>query len=546
MNRLAADDFERWRDQKDGKYDTTTMHERTAPVEAAAGTVTLPSGATGAASFTQSPLNPRLRLLLVLAVALCVVLSSYAAYHRSPWSDEGWFSSASYNLATRGVMATTVMETAGTDYTRMDQRTYWVMPLFLLGQAAWYLIFPADLFWTRAFTILWIPFTLAAYYLLLRKLLGAFTAAWASILLALTYHFIDNASFGRPDLMCLGLGLAGLAVYVMRRERHFTSAFFLANACMALSLFTHPNGVYHLGALAALVLLYDRRRLNLPALAAGAVPYLVLGAAWGLYAMQDPEAFRDQLRANGTNGRWTQTLNPFAIVINEIRDRYLPAYGFVTRGSAVLKASALLAYLAGIAGVLASRELRRRPEARLMLLLVLVYFAEMSVFNQKLSYYLIHIIPFYAAVLALWLTWLWDRFPKLRLAVGAAVVLLIGVECAGIALRAFTRSYIPALRPAAEFVKSRTGPNDRIVATGALVYEFGFTDRLRDDMYVGLRSGRAPDVIVVENLYELTYAIWKDERREDMRRIRERIDSYELVYDHAGYKVYMKPGAARS
>jgi hypothetical protein len=117
----------------------------------------------------------------------------------------------------------------------------------------------------------------------------------------------------------------------------------------------------------------------------------------------------------------------------------------------------------------------------------------------------------------------------------------VAAECSGIVLRAMQRSYIPALRPAAEFVKSRTGPNDRIAGTAALVYEFGFTDRLRDDAYLGLRSGHLPDVIIIENLYEIAYSYWKDERPEDMRRIRERLASYQLVYDHNGYQVYVKP-----
>jgi 4-amino-4-deoxy-L-arabinose transferase-like glycosyltransferase len=490
---------------------------------------------------TESRLSPRLRTLVLLAVALSLILCAYSAYHRTPWSDEGWFSSASYNLAKRGFMGTTVMETAGTPFTRIDQRTYWVMPLFLLGQAAWYVLFPSDLFWTRMFTILWVPFTLGAYYLFLRKLLGAVTAAWACILLALTYHFIDNGGFARPDLMCMGLGMAGLAVYVIRREQSFLSAFFLGNVCVALSIFTHPNGLYHFTALGVLVLVYDWRRLSVTALAAGAAPYLALGAAWGVYAMQDTEAFREQLRANGTNSRWTHTLNPFAILVNEIRDRYFPAYGLVTRGSAIVKMGALVAYLAGIAGVLSSRELRGRREVRIVCLLLLTYFCTMSVFNQKLSFYLIHIIPFYVAVLTIWLHWLWERFPRLRLAVVGAAGLLVAVECSGIVLRAVQRSYMPALRPAAEFVKSRTGPNDRIAGTAALVYEFGFTDRLRDDAYLGLRSGHLPDVIIIENLYEIAYSYWKDERPEDMRRIRERLASYQLVYDHNGYQVYVKP-----
>lgn len=483
----------------------------------------------------------RLHYAVLLAAILCIALAVFSAINRTPWSDEGWFSSASYNLAHHGSMGTTVLEPAGTNFTRIDKHTYWVMPLFLAGQAAWYWIFPSDLLSTRVFTVLWIPLSLGAYYVFMRRLSGAVVAAVACIVLALTYHFIDNGGFARPDLMCMGLGVAGLAAYMAWRERNLIAAFLLANVFVALSIFTHPNGVYHAGALGALVLIYDRKRLSVSMVLAGAAPYVVLGAGWALYAMRDVEAFRDQLRANGTNGRWTATWNPIAIVVNEIRERYLPAYGFVTRGPAVLKTLPLLAYIAALAGVLASRDLRRRPDARTACILLAVYFCFMSVFNQKLSYYLIHIVPFYVAVLAIWLVWMWDRRPRLRFMLAGAVAVVLCVECAGIVLRGWQRPYAPALRPAVEFVKNRTGPNDRIAGTAALLYEFGFTDRLRDDMYLGLNSGRAPDVIVIENLYEMTYALWEQERPEDMRRIRARLAAYELVYDRAGYKVYVKP-----
>ena len=56
--------------------------------------------------------------------------------------------------------------------------------------------------------------------------------------------------------------------------------------------------------LVTLVLFYDRRRINLRSLGAAFFPYAVLGLIWASYIFQDYPAFIDQMRGNGTNGRW--------------------------------------------------------------------------------------------------------------------------------------------------------------------------------------------------------------------------------------------------
>ncbi len=478
-----------------------------------------------------------------MALVVSVAVAGVAAYNRLPWSDEGWFSSASYNLAKHGFFGTTVLETAGTHLTRIQQHTYWVMPLFPLGQALWYKLFPTTMFSTRAFTILCIPFALWAFQAFLAKLIPDTRApALGFCLLALSFVFIDNAAFARPDVMCCTFGLGGLAVYLLLRERSLGWALFLSNAFIAASGLTHPNGIFHFVALLTLVLWYDWRRLSPSGFVAAAAPYVLFGSAWMLYILQDYPAFVDQMRENGMNGRWTLTLNPLAIVWNEIRERYLVVFGFVTRGFALAKALALFAYLAAVAGCLASSGLRKRPSTRLLLLLLAVYFAAMSVFNQKLSYYLIHILPIYIALLSVWIVWLWDSYPRLRSLLAVAVILLMAVETGGILLKAHRRSYRATQRAMVDYLRSRTLPSDRIVGTAALLYEMGFDPRLRDDCYLGLRSGRASDAIVIEELYRIQYAAWSTERPADMRRIRERLSKYVLAYRNDDYDVYLRPG----
>ncbi|MGD1095596.1 MAG: hypothetical protein ABSB35_26825 [Bryobacteraceae bacterium] len=483
------------------------------------------------------PYLPGVTALVSIAVA------AVSARNRTPWSDEGQFSSASYNLAKHGFFGTTVMELAGTGLTRMDQHTYWIMPLFPLGEALWYRVFPADVFWTRAFSIAWIPIALTAFFLFLDKLTGDRRVSSVGVsLLALSFVFIDNAAFARPDLMCCALGLCGLAAYVRLRDRSLPKALFWSNVFIAASGLSHPNGILHFAALALLVIWLDRFRLTFASLAAAAVPYLLFALPWSVYIFQDHHAFLDQMRYNGTNGRWTPTLNPFVIIWREIRDRYLVTFGLVTRGPALLKAYALLVYLLAVVCSLADSGLRRRPETRLLLALLAVYLVLMSVFNQKLSYYLINIVPIYIALVAIWLVWNWDQYPRLRPILVMAALLLAAIDTGGLLLKAHMRSYIANERGAIDFLRSHTLPSDRIVGTAGLIYDLGFDPRLRDDPYVGLRSGRPPDAIVVEVIYQDMYTGWATQRPVDQRAINARLAQYQLAYQNPDYKIFLAPG----
>lgn len=467
-----------------------------------------------------------------------------SAYNRIAWSDEGEFSSAAYNLARHGFLGTTVIDPADMHLTRIDRRTYWVMPLYLLGQAFWLKLFPATLFSIRLFTLVWIPVALVAFYRFLWRVTSdKRVGALGSCLLGLSYIFIDNAGFARPDLMCCALGLAGLAAYMEWREKHFLRALTISNALIAASGLTHPNGIFHLLGLAVLILYYDRRRLNLVAVGAIALPYVVFGALWAAYIFQDYPAFVDQMRGNGTNGRWATTANPFTLIWDEVRLRYLVAFGLITRGWSLLKLPALLIYLVALGGALIHSRLRQRRDMRLILLLLAVYFGALAIFNQKLSYYLVHILPWYIAVTALYASWLWDRYPLLRGLLTVVLVGLASLETGGILLRASSRSGIPGQeRAAILFALSHARAGDRIVGTSALIYGFDFDKRLRDDPRLGLTSGQVPDIVIIEPVYRELYDSWKTVQATQMRAISERLAAYRLAFENSASQVYLRPG----
>jgi hypothetical protein len=483
------------------------------------------------------------RRMLIAAATLSLLVAALAAYNRIPWSDEGWFSSASYNLARHGFLGTTVIDPTDMHLTRIERRTYWVMPLYLLGQAFWLKLFPATVFVARSYTLLWIPVTLFSFYRFLwRVTFNARASALAASLLALSFIFIDNASFARPDLMCCALGLSGLAAYVEWHEEHLCRALMVSNAFIAASGLTHPNGVFHLLGLAALVLGSDRRRLNLSSLGAATLPYIVFGAAWACYVFTDYPAFVDQMRGNGMNGRWATTLNPFIILWDEIRLRYMFAFGLETQGWALMKLVGLLVYVVAIIGALFQPRFRKQHSTRLVLQLLLIYFGALAIFNQKLAYYLIHILPWYIALTALYVDWLWENYRVLRPALALALIGLAGVETGGILLRAHLRSQILAQEQAAiNFARGHSRPQDRIVASAALIYGFGFDTRLHDDPHLGTVSGVIPDIVIIEPIYQDLYVSWKVARAREMRVIAARLAVYRLAFESGACQVYLRP-----
>src|ERR1035437_9694357 len=172
--------------------------------------------------------------VLILVAGVSIGLAAISAANRVPWSDEGQFSSAAYNLAHHGFLGTTFLDPDSRWLTRIQQHTYWVLPLFLLGQALWYKLAPATVFWTRVFSICWAPLAFFAFYRMVTLVMNDRRIAWlATGLLALDYNFIDNSGFARPDLMCLALGLSALAVYLDLRSRSLRAALFWSNLLLA-------------------------------------------------------------------------------------------------------------------------------------------------------------------------------------------------------------------------------------------------------------------------------------------------------------------------
>jgi hypothetical protein len=473
-------------------------------------------------------------------VAAYLVLSIGCGLSRIPFCDEAWLATPGANLIYKGHLGTSNLETAGTWAEGMDRYTYWVMPLHLLAQAAWYSVFDFSLRSLRLLSTAWGLVALAAWFVLIRSLDGRTPVALlASAFVAVDYFFVGSSATGRMDMMAAALGYSAWAVYVAGRQRNVRWALFAAHVLIAASLFTHPYGLGPAMGLAALILIFDRRSVTPRNLALWSVPYLTLAAGWGLYILQAPELFLTQFRGNSAaGGRFSAILSPFEGIRKEILSRYLISFGWNAGGFGRFRLLILAAYAAGIGGFLFTRHLSA-DRLRVLGVLAGIQFFFLTLFEgKKSSLYLVYITPVLAAVTAIYLSILWRRGSRFVVATAAATIVLIqaGGGVIGMRRNSYGRLYVPV----AAMLKEQAHDGGLIMGPATLGFALGFHDRLIDDHRLGFYSGKQPEIIVIDEDYRFYQRRYAKAAPEIDRHVRELLSRYSLTYQNAHYQVYRR------
>src|SRR5258708_435462 len=183
---------------------------------------------------------------LIAWIALAVGLS----VTRAPWSNEAWTAIPASNLAQHGVMATTVLEFRNTWLQGLDRHTYWLMPLHLLVQAAWYKLIGFSLLHQRLLSVISGAVLLVCWSRIVLLLTGLRSGALAAFLvIGFEGNFLMGAANGRMDMMCAALGSAAIAAWLELRTAAPRLALLAAHSLAAAAIFTHPCGVLFAGAL---------------------------------------------------------------------------------------------------------------------------------------------------------------------------------------------------------------------------------------------------------------------------------------------------------
>src|SRR5208283_3639472 len=237
-------------------------------------------------------------LLASGAMLVFLALSIGHSLTRCPWWDEGMFADVALNFRNFGHLGSSVIAPYGyLEWPGVHQYTYWQFPLYLITLGGWFRLVPTTVVWMRLFSVMWGCIFVVSWFLVIRSLSHKERLALlAASVVALDYVTVTKASDGRMDMMCVSLGLAGLASYFWFRNSNWTRGMVLGAWFGAASLFCHPMGIVTNAWLAAMVLL-DWRRIRWGALVAASLPYM-LGVACCLYYIhQAPDLFLVQSRA---------------------------------------------------------------------------------------------------------------------------------------------------------------------------------------------------------------------------------------------------------
>jgi hypothetical protein len=480
-------------------------------------------------------------------VLIYLVLAGGRALHDRPDVDEAWFASPALNLLRHGSMFTSIIETRGTAFEGMERYTYWILPVYPVVLAGWFGIAGLGLFTMRAFSVLCgASLVVSMYWIMLGLCRDVRTALVASFLVAVDFACVRSGAIGRMDILCAALGFGGIAIYVQLRNRDLRTAFALAHVLVALSVFTHPNGVLHFAGLMITAGVLDWRRLRPWDMALGAVPYLLLAGAWGAYIAQDPKLFTQQFSGNAS-GRFAGVGSPITALRREFWLRYLGG----ARGQLAAKIWLLVPYAAGVFGTLAVRQLRQQRAAQIALTLTSVYFVyDWLLEAAKMHQYVVHIAPLYMALFSVVFVWVWRVRANWRLGAATLALFAVIVHLAGTGYTIRRDSYGSSFRPVVQYVLSLNPQTNLVMASSELAFGIGFDSNLVDDPTLGFNTGLRPKVIVMEGRYKDAMGKFLAENGPLADHLRRVLAGYRRVFQKDEYEVLVAiesapPGSLR-
>jgi hypothetical protein len=303
----------------------------------------------------------------------------------------------------------------------------------------------------------------------------------------------------------------------------------------------HPLALGWCAALVALTLFYDRRRLRIPAFLQAGGPYLLAAAAWGAYIAEAPALWWTQFSHNAGDRVLAGSVwdNLYAQTV----ERYVWMFGMSpdTHGLSHLKIVALVIYVAGLVGALATPSIRKREGYRALMVIWLVSSLTMAAVDKEIHhFYLLHFMLPIVALLAVWLTAEWQQGGARRwLAAGLAAVLTL-VQVSVFVSRYRADQYDNLYLSSVAYLKDHLEPQDQIFGSAELAFELGFDGRVIDDYRLGYKSGKQARFVVLDhNRYQEWIPALQPQEPDAYRQIRDMLDHrYRVVFKNAGYEIY--------
>src|ERR1700728_17470 len=486
------------------------------------------------------------RVLICLIIAAYIVLAFEMARVRAPDADEGSFGNAAVVFGTQHILAMPMRNRVWLP--GLDTHLYVTPPLYFVGLSLWFKVFGVGIITMRCFSVFWGVVGLIAWYLIVNALTRDRVVALLSLtLIALNYDYI-NLTSERYDPMVAALNAAGMAAYLVLRERNFPVAVLISNLLVAAAFMTHPYGIFGFVGLAVLWLSLDRQKISAKFLALAATPYVLALAGWGLYIAQEPRLFWTQFHGNAS-GRLADLFHPWAAVVAEVRDRYIILFGGWRPGVPVymkIKTLILIAIVVSACGCLLSVRIRRTREYRIILFLTGLWFLMLMLLEgTKLYNYLLHIWPIYFVITAIWLESLIRRGGWLRYASIVSVCFFVIFAIASIAYRVRLNSYQNAFLPSLRYLQENVKGDDIVVGSGSFGFGLDFEKHVLDDHQLGYSVGEVPQYIVIDQQYGGQINAYRQSKPNLYRYVQNTLSSrYQIVFSNRSgsdfYRIYKK------
>jgi hypothetical protein len=492
----------------------------------------------------------RSTLALVCFITLVYLgLAVMSALTMRPWCDEGWYSNPAVNLLTTGSMRTSVLDPTasyrGIHLQGIDRHTYWVVPFYMLAQAGWYAATGFSLLSIRMFSVMWGWVALLCWYVVLKRLSGSSaTALLATGMLAIDFQFLLTASAGRSDMMTFALESAALAAYLSLRERNFTFAVLASQSLAAAGVVTHPLGFLGAMGLVFVTVYSDWGRIRPAHIALAALPYVAAATGWGLYILQSPADFMAQFGSNAS-GRLELFKAPATVLRREIKLRYLAPYGLAAGlpAAARLKGVVLAIYIVSLVAAFADKSIRQHRGSRILLVLAAWNLVGLTMIDSfGTGWYLIHLVPFAIAVVAVLANSWWTSRRAPRAVIALTLGLLIAIQLT-VSLSRIAKNNRSDFLAAADFLRDRLPSYKLVMASAEFGIPLQFDSRLIDDFRLGYRSGKRPDLIVMDTpRYWPWTGLLREQDAGNYRYIQNLLSSYRVVYNHGAYRMYERSG----
>ena len=434
-------------------------------------------------------------ILLLIGIALLVA----HALTKQPHTDEGDLASAATSLLDRGRVAFPMSY----EYGQSVRDAYYLAPPFYpAALAVWFEPFGRSLTAYRLFHVAWVVLLTLSWMRMVR--LGTTSRVALPIaagLFALNYDLI-NLGVSRYDIVCAALNAAAMAAYATWRVDRFGRAIVVANSLLALSALTHPYALFGLiGCLAIALANRDWRRVRPRHLLAGLAPYVVGFGAWILMI----GGHWDQLRAQVAMQAGTRGIDygdPLRVFASDFIVRWWQLFAGWREGvPAILRAKTLFLVLWAVVPFFALRR-GSAAELRPLRLGVLVYTLAALLLlpltdNMHVQIYNMHVIAGLVALTAMAFVDVWERWPRMRPALGVVIAGICLFGLAGIGLRVKQRDLQREYEPVQAFLEREVGEGDVVIGPSELGFELGFERHVRDDPKLSsIGGGELPRFIV--------------------------------------------------